>query len=283
MQGLARAQQGVTRQLEPKPQPVAPRTPRQPARSPFVRAASVTARPKTPDLVDSPLEKTWRFASQRRLLAVGGVSIAIMTAVLIMTSGPNFVPGAFPATFLGQPRPLPINPNAPITFAFGALGAKAPKSNPESSRLMRYTYGSDLAIDAVNSIIYSITLRIPNRSWGGLNVGMPERTAMGALARLGVPQQQEQGSPPPERIGNYQVYRSLDSRPRRVVRAEIRPPNGCYDVQVDLQPRAIGILADGDRRYAVVARGNGSPEWVVTQIRVVSRSLRGPYTTGRAC
>ncbi len=291
MQGLAQAQlTAKTKDHEAQPPASRPtqrqvsRPPqRQASRNPFAQPLPVTSPPRSPDIVERPVDKVWRLASQRRLLAVGGTSIVVMIAVLILTSGPRFVAGQFPARLNAPPRPLPINPNTPITFAFGALGSRAPTSNPDSPRLMRYTYGSNLAVDAANSIVYSLTIRIPNRSWGGLSVGMLERNAIGALARLGVPQHDESSPPQPETIGNYRVYRSLDGRPRRVIRAEIRPPNGCYDVQIDVQPRAIGLLLDGDRRWAVVARGSASLDWVLTQIRVVSRSIRGPYATGVAC
>ena len=79
------------------------------------------------------------------------------------------------------------------------------------------------------------------------------------------------------------MYPSLDERPVRTLRAEVRPPNGCLDVLVDLQPRAIGVLLDGDDRYAVVGRGEPTLDWVVTRIRVVSRAIRGPYAAGVAC
>lgn len=291
MQGLARAQQTAKTKGHDAQPPASRHTQRQvsrppqrqASRNPFAQPLPVTSPPRSPDIVERPVEKVWRLAGQRRLLAVGGTSIVVMIAVLILTAGPRFAAGQFPARLNAPPRPLPINPNTPITFAFAALGSRAPTTNPDSRRLMRYTYGSNLAVDAVNSIIYSLTIRIPNRSWGGLSVGMPERSALGALARLGTPRQDEPAPVQPEKLGNYQVYRSLDARPRHVIRAEVRPPNGCYDVQIDVQPRAIGLLLDGERRWAVVARGSAPLDWVLTQIRVVSRSIRGPYATGTAC
>ncbi len=54
-------------------------------------------------------------------------------------------------------------------------------------------------------------------------------------------------------------------------------------MEVDLQPRAVGILIDGERRYAVVGRGDVSLDWVTTGVRVINRSIRGPFAEGIAC
>jgi hypothetical protein len=52
---------------------------------------------------------------------------------------------------------------------------------------------------------------------------------------------------------------------------------------VDLQPRALGIVRRGDRTFAAVARAGAAFEWVVTRIRVISRTISGPYAPGTAC
>jgi len=222
------------------------------------------------------------FQQRFRPIAVGAIVVLVIT--LILSSGPSFRAGMYPMAAVGTPRPLPLNPNLNITTAFGALGTKSPKANPDSPRLAQYTYGSDLTVDASNGIVYAITIRIPNRSWRGLHAGMPERTARGALALLGTLREPEPVAvPQPEEVGGYWVYPSLDGRPRRTLRVEVRPPNGCYEVQVDLQPQAVGTLQDGDRRYAVVGTDNAALDWVVTQVRVVSRALRGPYSGVPAC
>jgi hypothetical protein len=167
--------------------------------------------------------------------------------------------------------------------AFSTLGSKPAKPVPEAPRLQRFSYGADLTIDALNGIVYSLALRIPNRSWNGLRAGLDQRTAEGALALLGQPEEAQSISPASETVGGYVVYPSLEARPRRTLRAQVRPPNGCYDVLIDLQPQAIGALIDAGERYAAVAREGGSPRWVLTQIRVFSRAMRGPHSNDPAC
>jgi hypothetical protein len=112
---------------------------------------------------------------------------------------------------------------------------------------------------------------------------MSERTAEGTIALLGSPERVSSANPRSQVIDGYVTFTSLDTRPVRTLRAEVRPPNGCYDVLVDLRPRAIGVLKDGDVRYAVVGREGDAFDWVVTQIRAVSRSRRGPYAGATAC
>jgi hypothetical protein len=180
-------------------------------------------------------------------------------------------------------RPLAVNPNTPIQVVFTALGNKPPRPNPDSPRTARYSYGADLKVDAINGLVYAITLRIPNRSWRGLYAGMDQQKAEGTLARLGTPREEGSTDPPARVISDYVTYPSLEDRPKRTLRAEVRPPNGCFDVIVDLQPQAIGLLQDGEERFAVVARVGDAYRWVVTQIRVVSRSMTGPYAAGPSC
>jgi hypothetical protein len=113
---------------------------------------------------------------------------------------------------------------------------------------------------------------------------MNQQNAEGKLAVIGTPRLM--GEPTEGRsqvIKDYLVYPSLEERPRRTLGVEVRPPNGCYDVLVDLQPRAEGILLHQGRRYAVIG-GRGAPfTWVVTQVRIVSRTIRGPYSQGVVC
>jgi hypothetical protein len=149
---------------------------------------------------------------------------------------------------------------------------------------MRYTFGSDLVIDAAGSSIHTIKLRIPTRSWRGLRVGLSRQRAEGELALLGVPQEVTTPSSTSGRVlAGYQVFGSLESRPKYTLLAEVRPPNGCYDVLVDLQPQAIGTIGDGDASYVAVAEEGATLNWVVTEIRVVSRSRPGPDSSRPAC
>jgi hypothetical protein len=113
---------------------------------------------------------------------------------------------------------------------------------------------------------------------------MSEQTAAGALALLGTPSELATAArPQPQEMSGYWVYPSLDERPRRTLQVSVRPPNGCFDIQLEMQPQAYGTLDDGERRYAVVAIDSPELTWVVTQIRVVSRSLQGPYSGVPAC
>lgn len=233
---------------------------------------------------EEPTSLWARYDLKERFRPIAIVIVAILGIVWIFTAGPHFRPGMFPVAVEQTPRPLPLDPNMSIVAAFGMLGTGAPKSNPDSPRLARYTYGSDLMVDASNGVIYALTIRVPTRSWRGLHTGMPEQTARGALALLGaIEEPVEVRIPQPEEVGGYWVYPSLDGRPRRTLAVQIRPPNGCYAVQVDLRPQAIGTLDDGERRYAVVGSDDATLNWVVTQVRVVSRSLRGPYSGVPAC
>jgi len=225
-----------------------------------------------------------RDVLQERFKQIAIVTIIVLTILAIVLTGPSFHEGLYPMEVAGTPRPLPLNPNVNITTAFAALGTRAPKANPDSPQLARYTYGTDLSVDALNGVIYAITIRIPNRSWRGLHAGMSEQTASGALALLGTPTEPVSAAPPePREMGGYWVYPSLDERPRRTLQVEVRPPNGCFDIQVEMQPQAYGTLDDGERRHAVVGIDGPALNWVVTQVRVVSRSLRGPYSGVPAC
>ncbi len=292
MQELAKAQQ--VEAPPPKPDPE-PRTstakiriedkgapPTHPA---YRRPSSVaTPTPQQPAVTDGGLGgfSLGGFQDRFKPLAIGAIIVLIIIASFF--TGPDFREGMYPMVVTGTPRPLPLSPNANITTAFSVLGTRSPKSNPDSPRLARYTYGTDLTVDASNGIIYAVTVRIPNRSWRGLHAGMPERTARGALALLGnLSEPASAAVPQPEEIGKYFVYPSIEERPIRTLQVSVRPPNGCYDVQVEMRPQAIGTLGVGDSRNAVVGTQSASLDWVVTQVRVVSRSLRGPYSGAPAC
>ena len=102
-----------------------------------------------------------------------------------------------------------------------------------------------------------------------ITVGDPELTVRGAMAMLGSVQEETPAPPPPpQSVSGYEVYPSLEQRPRRTLRVEVRPPNGCYDVEVDLRPQVAGLLLDGSNRYAVIGKGDVTLEWVSTEARV---------------
>ncbi len=291
MQELARAQQAHSQPsstTHTAPAAASTKTPKstgRTARTPVLHPFAVSTRPpKPPTTVQGPLEKLWRGATGKRSFAVGGTLIVVLAVIVMLTSGPRFSAGTSPTPVAdADVRPLPLNVNSSITLAFSVLGTRSPRANPDDPSLMRYTFGSDLVIDATGSAIFAIKLRIPNRSWRGLRVGMSRQRAEGELALLGVPQEVTTPSSTGQVVAGYVVFGSLDSRPKLTLLAEVRAPNGCYDVLVDLQPQAIGTIEDGAVSYVAVAQEGGSLNWVVTEIRVVSRSRRGPYSSGPAC
>lgn len=221
----------------------------------------------------------------RRWWWVGGIAaVALLAGAVVLASRPRFVDSPDPPAPAANPRTLPIEPGTPMSVVFAILGTQAPIPHPVAPRLARYRYGADLVVDAYNDSVYAFTFSVHERSWRGLQVGMPERQARGALALIGTPE--EIGAPAfraPLVVSGYAVYRSADARPVRRLRAAARPPNGCFDVPVTLQPRARGILAADGRRYAVVGRENTELEWVATEVQVVSRAVEGPYAEGVAC
>src|SRR3990172_5198930 len=182
-----------------------------------------------------------------------------------------------PAPLTGGVLPLPIEPGASLSTVFGVLGVQPPRPSPEGRPLERYSYGTDVNIDALNGVPYIISILVPNRSWRGLRVGIPQQEAEGALALLGPPLAAAPPfMPPAGTLKGLVVYPSLEGRPNRPLKAEVRPPNGCYDVVVDIQPRAAGVLVDRDRRYAVIGPPEAQPEGVATRIQVISRAVEGP-------
>ena len=73
----------------------------------------------------------------------------------------------------------------PIMAAFALFGSRTPAVNPDGPTLARYDFGQGTVVDALNGIIYAITLELPDRNWEGNRVGAEETRARGALALLG--------------------------------------------------------------------------------------------------
>ena len=232
----------------------------------------------------TPLERLLQAARSRRFVVFGTASIAVLLVILVLVSGPRYVEAPDPPLAAGDLRPLPLETGAPITTAFAILGTQPPAAAPDAPQLARYGYGTELAVDALNDVIYAITFSLPNRTWEGLSIGEPEQTVRGALALLGVSRELAQGPDPGlSTISGYRVYPSLDRRPSRTLRVEVRPPNGCFDVDVVLRPRVAGLLLRGNERHAVVGRGDVALQWVSTRVRVVNRSVAGPYAQSAGC
>lgn len=275
MRELARVSR-VARGLEEPPPPKG---------APVVEIFEALREPAAPP-PDPPgaLARLARLVRARRFVTVGTASIAVLLVVLALISGPRYVEAPDPPEPIDDLRPLPIEPGAPITNAFAVLGTQPPEAVPDAPQLARHDYGTGLSVDALNDVIYAITFSLPNRAWRGVSVGAPEQTVLGALALLGVPHELAQ-SPAPEAttVSGYRVYPSLDQRPTRTLRVAVRPPNGCFDVDVDLRPRVSGLLLRGADRLAVVGRNDVEPAWVSTRVRVINRSVTGPYAQGAGC
>lgn len=277
MRELARASQ-AGRRPSTSAAPSAPLPPVEaPPRHRERMAAPVTAPPRAPEFELGPLERLQELVRRRPLPWTGIPLIVILLIVLLLRSGPTYVKQPSPVPLTGDVLPLPVDPGVELTTAFAVLGVQPPRPSPLGSELERYSYGTDLMIDALNGVVYQISMEVPNRSWRGLRVGIPQREVEGALALLGLPQP---AGPPvmprADTLHGWVVYPSLDGRPNRPLKAEVRPPNGCFDVVVDVQPRAAGVLADRDRRYAVIGRPGAPFQWVATRVQVIHRAVAGP-------
>ncbi len=269
MRELARASQVIRKPGAPASEVAPPQRER--------HTAPVTAPPRPPVIEPGPLDQLRELARRRPVPVVGIPLIVILLVALVSRSGPAFIQQPSPVPLAGEVLPLPIEPGAPLSVVFGVLGVQPPRPSPEGQTLERYSYGTDLNIDALNGVVYAISLLVPNRSWHGLRVGIPQREAEGALALLGVPQPAVSPvMPRADTLRGLVVYPSLEGRPNRPLKVEVRPPNGCYDVVVDIQPRAAGVLVDRDRRYAVIGPPEAQLEWVATRVHVIHRAVAGP-------
>lgn len=237
----------------------------------------VTQPPKPPTVEPTLWDRLRAKMKKRPIPAIGIPVILVLLGFMVFGHRPKFVERPDPVPFSGEVLPLSIDPGQPITVVFAILGTQPPSPHPELRTLERYYYGADLVIDALNRVVYAIDLRVPSRSWKGLRVGMNRLNAEGALALLGVPRESPiSESAPADTVAGYVVYPSLDGRPRQSLRVEVRPPNGCFDVAVDLQPRVVGLIRNAGREYPAVGPPGASLDWVVTRVTVTSRAISGP-------
>jgi hypothetical protein len=244
----------------------------------------VTQRPRAPVPRFTAMMRALQFLRQKTFLTVAGGLVALLGVILFAMSGPRFSVYPSPAMFTGVVRPIPASPNDPVPVLFSAIGPQTPQPNPQARELQRYSYGTDFIVEAQNGVIYAVTFAVTNRSWRGIRIGMDSLSAVGTLALLGTPSVDTPIVTRGDTIAGYIVYRSADQRPRRTLRAEVRPPNNCYDVEVDLQLRQIGTLRVRDRVFSVVGEvGGAPPDWVVTRVRAVSRAMPGPYGGEPVC
>jgi hypothetical protein len=276
MRDLARASRGGPR-VEILPPP-GPDTVRASGRWP-----PVTQPPRVPTPEPTTREKVTRFLRANIMVVTAAALGVIGLWLLWYVSRPTFVQDPVPAHIAGDALPFPVQPNVPVVGAFALVGAVPPEVNPDSPSLARYDYGRGTTVDVLNGVVYAITLTTPERAWNGNRVGLDETRAKGELALLGNVAERRRAPIGAVAVGGYVTYRSLAALPQHVLTAAVRPPNGCYDVEVELAPQVLGRVTRGDETFFAVAR-RGSVAWdVVHRVRVVSRALPGPYAGPPAC
>jgi hypothetical protein len=282
MRELARASRDIPR-VEILPPPSEDELPALDRLSSSAWPPPVTQPPRAPTPEPTRLEKFGKFVRKHLPAIIGTVVIVVASTLLWLASRPTFERALIPAPAAGDALPFPVNPNTPIIGAFAMFGPQTALVHPTHPALARYDFGLGATVDVLNGVVYAITLSTPARSWQGNRVGVDERRARGGLALLGPVTDSEPAAAAPFPFGGYLTYGSLAALPRHVLTAEVRPPNGCYDVQVTLSPQVIGTASRGEASFVAVARRGGTPAWVVHQVRVVSRALPGPYAGPPVC
>lgn len=237
----------------------------------------VTRQPRLPTAEPSRFTEIRRFLVENRLaVAAGGIGV-LGLLLLWLTTRPSFTESHIPPPVTGDARPFPVEPNAPTIAAFAILGTIPPQVNPEAPSLTRYEFGAGATVDALNGMIYAITLETPERTWHGHRVGLGEQPARGALALEGEIREEPAPEATPVRFGGFLAYSSRAALPMQVLSIEVRPPNGCYDVRVEIGPQIIGTTARGDHEYVAVARRGDPILRVVHRVRAISRAMDGPW------
>jgi hypothetical protein len=279
MKELARASKGIPR-VEILPPPTEEEVPTQRLSGAW---PPVTSPPRVPTPTPTQLDKLIAFARAHATMLVALAAGAVGLALLWAISRPTFTAASVPPPMEGEALPFPIRPNTPIVGAFAIFGPKQANVHPQAEILARYDFEQGTLVDVYNNLVYAISLVTPERSWEGLRVGLDETRVQGRLALLGPTIEREPPAIAPMPFGGYLTYRNLGALPRRRLTAEVRPPNGCYDVQVEIAPQVIGLASSGTDTLVAVARRGGAPQWVVHTVRVVSRAIAGPYAGAVAC
>jgi hypothetical protein len=279
MRDLARASQGVPR-VEILPPPEAD----EPVTAVIDQwGGSVTQPPRVPTPQPSTWQKLVRLV-RANALVFSALGLGIVGVVILWSaSRPAFEQQPIPAHIAGDALPFPAQPNVAVAGVFALLGAVPPQINPDSPTLARYDYGRGAVVDVLNGIVYAVTLTTPERAWNGARVGLDETRARGHLALLGEVRQRDVPSFGGQAVGNYIAYPTLAALPHRVLVTAVRPPNGCFDVEMDLAPQVIGYVTRDDQRFIAVARRGSVPWDVVHRVRVVSRAMAGPYAGPPVC
>src|SRR5712692_904946 len=118
--------------------------------APVVAEGPVTQQPRIPIAVATRFNQAIAFLKQHRNVSAGAALIVVMLLFIGITGGPTFTEALSPANYSGNVRPLPVSPNEPISIVFSALGTQPSQPNPTSATMERYSYGTDLVIDALN-------------------------------------------------------------------------------------------------------------------------------------
>jgi hypothetical protein len=282
MKELARASQAIPR-VEILPLPSEDELPPLERLRTGAWPAPVTPPPRVPTPEPTRLEQIATFLRVHAVAAASVVLVAVVAALMWYVSRPTFAPALVPPALTEEALPFPVTPNTPILGAFALLGPRAPGVHPESPPLARYDFGDGAVVDVFNGVVYAVTLTSPRRSWEGNRVGMAETRAQGGLALLGPVTAEEPAAAAPFPFGRYLAYRGMADLPRRWLTAAVRPPNGCYDVQLRIAPQVIGTATRGEETFLAVSRRGGVMSWVVHEVRVVSRAIAGPYAGPPAC
>lgn len=225
-----------------------------------------------------PVRRMGRWIKAQAKARPGWATLVALVGVIFLIvligriGGPEFVPQPIPQAATGEVLPLAVEPGQPLDVMFSILGTRVPRPHPTESRLERYVYTLDLMVDALNGAVYALRLRTPDRSWRGLQVGMPMPEAEGALTMLGRFSSRDDGQGEPQIKDGYQIYPSQVTVPVSTITAEMRPPNGCLDVTVEFRPAISGVLVDGGLRSPVVGRGGDAVNWVAMEIYVQDRT-----------
>lgn len=244
----------------------------------------LTHQPEAPVRKQTGVERMVARARRHRYVVIASAVVVVLLGVLLVVKRSTFVEAPDPPAAVADPRPMAIQPGTPVSTVFELLGPRQPEAVPEDPQLARYSYGVRLSVDALNSRVQAINVGVGNRSWRGVMVGLPEDELRGVLALLG-PVRERAAAPvaTPTTVAGHQVYASPEQRPARTLLVQVRPPNGCFDLEVTLRPRIVGILVKSGERYASIGKGAVTPTWAVTEFRVLNREIAGSGSATATC
>lgn len=244
----------------------------------------LTQQPEVPVRRQTGFERLYARARRHRYVAVASAVVVVLLVVLMVVKRAKFVPAPDPPAVATDARPLAIQPGSAVTGVFELLGPRQPEAVPNEPQHARYAYGTRLSFDVLNGRVQAINVGVGNRSWRGVTVGLVEDELRGVLAMLGPVHERDGASPiATTTVAGHQVYPSPEQRPARILVVQVRPPNGCFDLEVTLRPRIEGVLLTGGERYASIGKGAVTPNWAVTEFRVLNREIAGSGSAAATC